>query len=181
MRSRVNMGKERGEWPVIKVLGWIHAQDFAKGLCLRPLGNQSSPFVCHTFVLRLLSTGRNWKWSAATNSCPSDVLKVFFYIFFSQWNLLIYICSTRQPRLCPHHDTFKVCHGVNRFLLSIFSIMIVHMPPIANSQPSEVQQCAVASQLARLLIWKPPSKYGVSSKNTLIAIYSLVSMWHRGR
>lgn len=52
------------------------------------------------------------------------------------------------------------------------------MPPIANSKPSEVQQCAASAQLTSLLIWKPASKYGRSSKNTLIAIYSLLSLWH---
>lgn len=39
------------------------------------------------------------------------------------------------------------------------------MPPVANSEPSEVQQYAAASAcLTRLLIWKPPSNYGRSSK-----------------
>lgn len=39
------------------------------------------------------------------------------------------------------------------------------MPPVANSEPSEVQQyAAAAARLTRLLIWKPPSNYGRSSK-----------------
>lgn len=56
------------------------------------------------------------------------------------------------PRFHPQHDTVNLCHGVNRFFLSIFSIMIVRMLPIVNSKPSEAQHCAAATQLTRLLI-----------------------------
>lgn len=39
------------------------------------------------------------------------------------------------------------------------------MTPIDNSKPSELQPCAAAAPLTGVLIWKPPSKYGRSSKN----------------
>lgn len=52
------------------------------------------------------------------------------------------------------------------FPFQFSSIVIIHMPLIANSEPSEVQQCATATQLTRLLIlettlevWLPFKKH----------------------
>ena len=55
----------------------------------------------------------------------------------------------------PHNVTLLICVTARIdffFFFSIFSIVIVHMPQTANSEPSEVQQSSAATQLTRLLI-----------------------------
>lgn len=109
--------------------------------------------------LKLLSTGKTGKGLQLVTTAGT-----FLHTLLGMCSVKcahLHLLSMHWPRFHPQRD-----NAFYFFSLSIFSIVIIHMPLIANPEPSEVQQCATATQLTRLLIlettlevWLPFKKH----------------------
>lgn len=117
--------------------------------------------------LKLLSTGKTGKGLQLVTTAGT-----FLHTLLGMCSVKcahLHLLSMHWPRFHLQRDNVNQRHGINAFYffpLSIFSIVIIHMPLIANPEPSEVQQCATATQLTRLLIlettlevWLPFKKH----------------------